>query len=104
MRVLRVRSGGEFDRLMASGELDVEPSDQRVDVIRPPGVEREGLLESQIGSCACVEVERENGRWLSDDSLEIHSVDERFGKGGELERCVVEAIDIIPDYERSAFQ
>jgi hypothetical protein len=58
MRVLGVRARGEADGLVAGSEVDIEPCDDRVNEIIPAGIECEGYSESQIGSCAGVEIER----------------------------------------------
>ena len=57
VRVLGVRAGGEADRFMARGEIDVEPSDQGVHEVVAAAVEREGGGEGEVGGCAGVEVE-----------------------------------------------
>jgi hypothetical protein len=95
--VLCVWSGAESDGLVACGEFDVEPGDEGVDVVGAADGELEWEGESEIGDGAGVEVEGEDGAWIGDDGLELDGVDEGFGEGGEFERGVVEAVDVVPD-------
>ena len=99
--VLGVRAGGEADGLVASGELDVEPRDHGVDVVRAAHREGEGKLESEVLNGASVEVKGDDGRGVGDNGLELDSVDEGLGEGGVLERAVVEAPDVVPDCGKS---
>lgn len=97
--VLSVRAGGEADRLVAGGELDVEPRDHGVDVVGAAYGEVEGELESEVGDGAGVQVDGDDGRRVGDDGLELDGVDERLGEGAVLERAVVEAPDVVPDWK-----
>jgi hypothetical protein len=98
VRILGMRACAESHRLVAGAELDVEPCDEGVHVVGTSNREIEWEAEREIGGCDGVEVQCDHCTRVGDDSLELHGVDERFGKGGKLERCVVEAVDIIPDY------
>lgn len=63
-------------------------------------VVREG--EGEVGDCACVKVECEDGTRVCHDSLELNGVDEWLGQGGKLQWGVVEAVDVVPDCQRLA--
>jgi hypothetical protein len=95
-----VRAGGEADGLVAGGELNVEPRNHGVDVVGTAHGEGEGELEGEVGDGARVEVKSDDRRGVSDNRLELDGVDERLGKGGVLERAVVEAPDVVPDCEK----
>lgn len=97
--VLGVRAGGEADGLVAGGELDVEPCDHGVDVVGAAHREVEGKLEGKVGNGAGVKVDGDDGRRVGDDGLELDGVDERLSEGAVLERAVVEAPDIVPDWK-----
>lgn len=97
MRVLCVRAGAELDGLVAGRELNVEPGDQGVHVVGAADGERVGEVEGEIGDLAGVEIEGDERCGVSDDGLEVDSVDQRLGEGGALERRVVEAPDVVPD-------
>jgi hypothetical protein len=88
----------ESDWLVASGEFDVEPRHKRVNVVGAAHGELEGQREGEVGDGAGVEIEGEDGARVGNDGLELDGVDEGFGEGGEFERCVVEAVDVIPDW------
>lgn len=55
--VLGVGARGEANGLVAGGELDVEPGDERVDEIVAPRGQLEGAAEGEIGGLDFVEVE-----------------------------------------------
>lgn len=95
--VLCVGASAEADWLVASGKLDIEPSDESVDVVGSADGEVKWQAEGKIGNSAGVEVEGQYGAWVSHNGLELDSVDKRLGEGGELERCVVEPVDVFPD-------
>jgi hypothetical protein len=57
VRVFCVWAGGEADRLVASSEIDVEPSDERMDEVIAAAVKSERGCEGQVGGCTGVEVE-----------------------------------------------
>ena len=61
VRVLGVWAGREADRLVACGELNVEPCDDGVDKVAAADLEREGAVEGEVGDGAGVEVEGEDG-------------------------------------------
>lgn len=97
--VLGVRTGGEAHRLVAGRELDVEPRDHGVDVVGAAHGEGEGELEREVGDGDSVQVERDDSGRVSDNGLELDSVDEGLGESGVLQRAVVEAPDVVPDCE-----
>ena len=101
VRVLGVGSGAESHGLVAGGKLNVEPGDEGVDVVCPADLKavREGEVEVVHG--AFVEVEGENGRRVCHDGLEFDSVDKRLRQGGELQRSVVESVDVVPNWRES---
>jgi hypothetical protein len=68
-----------------------------VHVVGAANRERVWEVECEIGDLAGVQVEGDERCGISDDSLEVNSVDKRLGKGGALEGSVVEAPDVIPD-------
>lgn len=103
--VFCVWAGGELDGLVASGELDVKPSNDCVDEVGAAGLELVGKTEGEVGNGALVQIEGDDGSRVGDDGLEVDGVDKRLGHGGGLERGVVEAPDVVPDYcKRSALQ
>lgn len=59
-------------------------------------LERSG--KGQVGSSAGVEIECENGGGVGDDGFKLDGVDKGLGESGSLQRGVVEAVDVIPDY------
>ena len=85
MGVFRVRAGGETDRLVAGGEVDIEPGDQGVDEVVAADVEGEWGGECEVGNLAFVEVESQDCGWVGDDGLDFDGVDEGFGESGVLE-------------------
>lgn len=97
VRVLGVRTRTEAHRLVAGGELDVEPGDQRMDVVGAADGHGEGEFEGEVGGCAGVEVEGYDGCRVGDDGFELDGVDEGFGESGGFEGRVVEAVDVVPD-------
>jgi hypothetical protein len=97
-----VGTRGEADGLVAGGELDVEPGDKGVDEIVTLDAKVEGNVEGEVGGGAGVEIEGEDGGRVGDDGLELDGVDEGLGEGGLLEGSVVEAVDVVPDWSRSA--
>lgn len=56
-----------------------------------------GEGECEVGYGACVKVKREHGAGVCDDGLELNGVDKRLGEGSQLERGVVEAVNVVPD-------
>ena len=93
-----MRTGGEADRLVASGEVDVEPGDEGVDEIITTTVQGEWGGECEIGGGASVEIEGQNSGRVSDHSLDLDGVDEGLGEGSLLEWGVIKSIDVVPDY------
>jgi hypothetical protein len=98
--VLGVGTGGELDGLVAGGELDVEPRDHGVDVVGAAHGEREGQLEGEVRDGAGVKVDGNDSGGVGDDGLELDGVDEGLGEGGVLQRAVVEAPDVVPDWKK----
>jgi len=92
-----VGTGAEADWLVACGEINIEPCDQCVDEIIAAGIKDERSSKSQVGGCAGVEVEGEDGGGVGNDGFNLDSVDEGLGKSGVLERGVVEAVNVVPD-------
>lgn len=99
--VLGVWAGAEADGFVAGGELNVEPGDKSVDVVGAADGEVVWEGECEVGDGACIEVECEDGTGVGDDGLELHGVDEWLSESSELKRGVVEAVDVVPDYEIS---
>ena len=79
MRVLRVRTGGELDRDVAGGEIDVEPCDQGVDVIASLYFKGERDFEGQVVDGDGVEVEGYDADGVGDAGFHFDDVDEGFG-------------------------
>lgn len=96
--VLGVGAGREADGLVAGGEVNVEPGDKGVDEVIAPGDELEVGLESQIGSGAGVKVESQDVDGVSDDSLNVDSVDKGLGESSLLKGAVIESVDVVPDW------
>jgi hypothetical protein len=92
-----VWASGEADRLVAGGEINVKPGNECVDEIIAAGIKDERSSKSQVGGCAGVEVEGEDGGGVGNDGFNLDSVDEGLGKSGVLERGVVEAVNVVPD-------
>lgn len=95
--VLCVRASRELDGLVAGREFNVEPGDQGVHVVGATDGERVWEVESEVGDFAGVQVESDERCGISDDGLEVDSVDKRLSEGSTLERGVIETPDIIPD-------
>lgn len=68
-----------------------------MDVVCAANAECERKREGEVGRCAGVEVQSYDSARICDDGFEFDSVDERFREGGELEWCVVEAVNVVPD-------
>lgn len=102
VRVLRVWTGAETDGLVACGEFDIEPGDECMDVVGAADSHLVWQAEVQILGGAGVQIEGEYSAWVRDDCLELDGVDERLGEGGQLERSIVESVDVIPDFTASA--
>lgn len=96
--VLCVGTCGEADGLVAGGKLDVEPGDDSVNKVAAADLELVVSPESEIGDGACVQVECDDSGGVGDDSLDVDGIDEGLGQGGGLERRVVEAPDVVPDW------
>lgn len=84
--VLCMRASGESDGLVAGGKVDIEPCNQSMDEVITTYVEGKLGAESKVGHGAGVEIERQDGCGISDNSLDLDGVDERLGEGGVLER------------------
>jgi hypothetical protein len=95
--VLGVRTRAEADGLVAGGELNVEPRNESMDVVRSAHRKREWEAEVEVIGSARVEIERDDGGWVSNDGFELDGIDEGLSEGGDLERGVVEAVDVVPD-------
>jgi hypothetical protein len=76
VRIFGVRACGEANGLMACCEVDIEPCDQGMYEIISTDVKGEGRGESEVGSCACVEIEGEDSGWISDYGFNFDSVNE----------------------------
>lgn len=95
--VLGVWAGREADWLVASGEVNIEPGDDGVDKVVAASIEKEWGGEGEIGKGALVEIEGEDGSWVSDDGLDFDGVDKWLGESGLLEWGVVESVDVVPE-------
>lgn len=92
-----MRSSAESDGLVAGGEFDVKPGDERVHVVGAANGELEWEGKGEIGDGAGVEVEGKDRAWVGHDGFEFNGIDEGFGEGSEFERSVVEPVDVVPD-------
>lgn len=54
-------------------------------------------LEGKILYSDLVQIEGDDSTGVSNDSLELDGVDQWLGKGGDLERSVVETVNVVPD-------
>jgi hypothetical protein len=95
--VFCVGASRELDGLVAGRELNIEPSDDGVDVVGTADGEGVREVECEILNLAGVEIEGDERDGVGDDGLEVDSVDKGLGEGGTLERGVVEAPDVVPD-------
>jgi hypothetical protein len=102
--VLGVRASRESNGFVACAELDIKPGDESMDEVVATSIERVRLLECQIRSRDCVEVEGDDGARIGDHSLHIDSINKRLGHGGGLERGVVESPDIVPDWSEISWR
>lgn len=93
-----MRTSAESDRFMAGSEIDIEPCNKSVDEIVTTNIKLEWRGESEIFLGACVEIEGKNCGRVGNDSLNLDGVDERFGESGSLERRIIEAINVVPDF------
>lgn len=102
MRVFRMWAGREAYGLVAGGEVDVEPGNERMDEVIPTAVKCERNGEGQVSGRARVEIESENGGRVGHNSLDLNRVNKGLREGSVLEGSVVKAIDVVPDYAVSA--
>ncbi|RUP44854.1 hypothetical protein BC936DRAFT_148936 [Jimgerdemannia flammicorona] len=85
MCVLRVRARGEPDGLVASGEADVKPADEGVDVVVARRRQKDRETIAYL-----------DGVWARDDGLNVDDVDEGFLDGDGLDGRKVKAVDVVP--------
>lgn len=97
--VLGLWAGAELDGLVASGELDVEPSKEGVDVVVTGSLELEGNLEGEVLLLDGTDVDVLDGTWLRNNSLEVYAVDQWFTESDVLDTRVVKSINVVPDFE-----
>jgi len=97
MGVLSVRACRELDRLMAFGELDIEPSDEGMNKVVPADIEGERSFESEVRGVNRIEVERDDGGRISHDSFHVNRIHQRLTHCSCFEWSVVETPNIIPD-------
>jgi hypothetical protein len=98
VRVFRVWAGRELDRLVACRELNVKPCDDSMDEIATPAVKREVDNKGEILGCDSVQVKGEDAGGISYYGLHVDRVYEGFSHGSGLERSVIEAPDVVPDW------
>lgn len=97
VRVLSMRACREANRLVACGEVDVEPRDEGVDEVGTLAAELVGHLEGEVGGCDGIEIESDKRAGVSDKGLHLDGVDERLRKSGLLHGRIVEAVNVVPD-------
>lgn len=97
VRVLGVRTGGEPNGFVAGRELNVEPGDKSMDEVVAADGEIEGKLECEVVGGAFVEIKGDDGAGIGDNGFEFDCVDQRFCEGCHLQRCVVKAVDVVPN-------
>ena len=85
MCVFCVGAGRETDRLVAGGEVDIEPCNECVDEVITSAVKDEGRGKGKVCSRAGVEVEGQDGGRVSYNSFDFDGIDERFGECSVLE-------------------
>ena len=93
-----MRTSGKRNWLVTCRELDVKPSNQGVYEVDPPNVEDVRGLERKIGGGNGVEIDREHSRGVGHTGFDFYRVHQRFCQCCVLQRRVVEAVDIVPDY------
>lgn len=98
MCVLGVRAGGEADRLVASAELDIEPRNESVNEVGTVSGKLVRHLEGKVGGSDGVEVESDDLAGLGNQSLHLDGVNQGLGEGNLLHGAVVEAVDVVPDW------
>lgn len=86
---------------MASTELDIEPGNQCVDEVRSSDIEGEWCPKSQIFAFHGIQVNSKDLTGVGNAGFKLYSVDKRFGQSGNLQRCKIESINIVPDYAGS---
>lgn len=96
--VLGVGASGEVNGLVASAKLDIEPGDKGVDEVGALGSELIGHLEGEVGCGNSVEIECDDGAWVSHKRLHLDGVNEGLVESNLLHRAVVESVDVVPDY------
>jgi hypothetical protein len=89
--------GGESDRFVAGGEIDVKPCDQCMDEVISSHIKSEWTGEGEVLGGTGIEVESEDRCWIGDYSFDFDCVDKWFGEGSMLQRGVIKSINIIPD-------
>lgn len=88
--------------LVACGEINVEPCDERVDEVIPAAVECKWCGKGQVCSRARVEIKSEDSGGISHNSFDFNSVNKGLCECCVFERGIVETIDIVPDCVVSA--
>jgi len=99
MCVFRVRARRELDRLVASAELNIEPSDDSMDEVISSCAQVEWPTEGQVFDRDSIEVEADQRVRVSHDCLHLHGVDKWLCERSLLERAVVKAPNVVPDYD-----
>jgi len=92
-----MRASGETDGLVASGKVNIKPSNQSVDKVVALGGKREGSLEGEVRGLDGVKIESYDRARVADNSLELDGIDEGFCKGNILHGTVVKSPHIVPN-------
>lgn len=92
-----MRSSGESYRFVAGGEFDVEPGDKSVNEVIAADRQVKGKFECEIVGRTFVEVECDYCARIGNHGFEFDCVDQGFSESGHLQRCIVKAVDVIPD-------
>ena len=101
--VFTVGASGELNRLVTSCEFNIEPGDERMDkILGSSDFECEGCFECKIGRTDVVEIDDKDTCRISNACLDLHRIDEWFAQSSILERRIVKAINVIPNYIRLA--
>jgi len=87
-----LRSGA----LVAPRELNVEVSDEGMDVVVAFDLQAEGWGEGQVFKLHGVDVHLLDEAWTADQLLGVHHIHERFFDGHFLDAGHIKAIDILP--------
>lgn len=97
MSIFGMWTGAETNRLVTSRKFDVEPCNERMNVIRAANLKLERKGKGKISGGDGVEIEGDDSAGVGNDGLELYCVDQRFRECSDFERSIVKTVDVVPD-------